>query len=186
MCVETLRTGLVYPRQSIWEVTCLHLLEKWTFSNLSPWKPQECVLKSPEQGLFLQDNWFEGSHAYVYSKNKCFPLYLLENPKTLCWNPQKRDRFSQTINLRGHMPTFTWKMNIFQSISLETPKMCVETLRTGFIFPDDWCEGSLHQPINLHIEKWINFTIVVPVVKYHLRKILFPYLQFSWVHNLLH
>ena len=32
------------------------------------------------------------------------------------------------------MPAFTWKMNIFQSISLETPKMCVEILRTGLFF----------------------------------------------------
>ena len=32
------------------------------------------------------------------------------------------------------MPRFTEKMNVFPSISLETPEMCVETLTTGLIF----------------------------------------------------
>ena len=40
------------------------------------------------------------------------------------------------------MPRFTLKMNVFPSISIETPKMCVETLRTVLIFPDDRFEGS--------------------------------------------
>ena len=34
---------------------------------------------------------------------------------------QNRARFSETIDLRGHMPSFTWKMNIFPYISLEIP-----------------------------------------------------------------
>ena len=29
--------------------------------------------------------------------------------------------FSKRIDLRGHMPRFTLKMNVFPSISLETP-----------------------------------------------------------------
>ena len=32
------------------------------------------------------------------------------------------------------MPRFTLKMNIFPSISLETPQMSVETLRTVLVF----------------------------------------------------
>ena len=40
MCVETLRTGLVFP----------------------------------------DDDQFEGSHAYVYSKNECFPSISLKTP----------------------------------------------------------------------------------------------------------
>ena len=32
------------------------------------------------------------------------------------------------------MPRFTLKMNIFPPMSLETPEMCVETLRTGIVF----------------------------------------------------
>ena len=38
------------------------------------------------------------------------------------------------MDLRGHMPRFTLKMNVFPSISLELPEMYVETVRTGFIF----------------------------------------------------
>ena len=29
--------------------------------------------------------------------------------------------FSETIDVRGHMPRFTQKMNVFPSIPLETP-----------------------------------------------------------------
>ena len=47
--------------------------------------------------------------------------YLLRNPINVCWNPQNSARFFNTINLRGHMPRFTLKMNVFPSISLEIP-----------------------------------------------------------------
>ena len=72
------------------------------FSHLSYWKPHKCELKPSEHGSFFQDNQFEGSCAYVYSKNECFPIYLLGNPINVCWNPQNRTHFSETINLRGH------------------------------------------------------------------------------------
>ena len=108
--------------------------DQWTFSRLSYWKPHKCELKPSEHGSFFQDNQFEGSHAYVYSKIECFPIYLLGNPINVCWNPQNRTHFSETINLRGHMPRFTLKMNISPSISLETPLMCGETLRTWLVF----------------------------------------------------
>ena len=42
--------------------------------------------------------------------------------------------FLKMIDLMGHMPRFTLKMNVFPSVSLELPEMCVETIRTGFIF----------------------------------------------------
>ena len=93
MCVVTIRTGLVFMRQSFWGVTCLGLLE-----------------------------------------NEHFPIYLLRNTINVCWNPQNRARFSKTIDLRGHMPRFTQKMNIFPSISLETSEMCVETIRIELVF----------------------------------------------------
>ena len=63
MYVEILRTVLVFPRRSIWGVTCLGLLEKWMFSHLSSQKPHKCVLKPSEQCSFFQDDWFEVSHA---------------------------------------------------------------------------------------------------------------------------
>ena len=81
MCVETLRTVLISPRRSIWEVICLGLVEKCMFSQL------------------------------------CSVFF-----------------FPETVDLRGHMPRFTPKMNVFQSISIEQ-KMCVETLRTVLISP---------------------------------------------------
>ena len=52
----------------------------------------------------------------------------------MCVKPSEQGLFSETIDLRGHMPSFTLKMNIFPSISLELPEMCVETVRTGFVF----------------------------------------------------
>ena len=135
MCVETLRTVLISPRQSIWGVTCLGLVEKFMFSHVSPWKHHKCVLKPSEQCSFFQDDRFGGSHAWVYLKNECFPVYLLKNPINVCWNPQNSACFSKMIDLRGHMPRCTLKMNVFPSISLQTPSMCVEIPRTVFIFP---------------------------------------------------
>ena len=48
-------------------------------------------------------------------------MYLLWNPINVCWNPQNRAHFSKMIDLSGHMPRFTWKINIFPSIPLEIP-----------------------------------------------------------------
>ena len=67
-------------------------------------------------------------------ENSCFPIFVFGNTINVCWNPQNRVLFSETSNLRGHLPRFTLKMNTFPSISLETPEMCVETLRTGLVF----------------------------------------------------
>ena len=47
---------------------------------------------------------------------------------------KNRDRFSKTIDLSVQMPRFTWKINVYSSISLELPEMCVQTLRTGLRF----------------------------------------------------
>ena len=63
MCVGSIRTGLIFPRQLIWGVTCLGLLKKCPFFHLSPSKCHKCVLKPSAQGLFLWDDQFEGSHA---------------------------------------------------------------------------------------------------------------------------
>ena len=130
MCVETLRTVLDFLRWLLWGVTCLFLVEKWSFYQLCPWKPKKCMLKPSQQGLFFWDNQFKWSHAYVYSKNEHFLIYLLRNPINVCWNPHNRACFAGTIDLRGHMPRFTLKVNIFPSISWETLDKCDETLRT--------------------------------------------------------
>ena len=58
--------------------------DQQTFSHLSPQKTHKCVLKASEQGLFFSDDRFKGSHAYVYSTNEHFPIYLLGNPINVC------------------------------------------------------------------------------------------------------
>ena len=104
------------------------------FSHLSPPKHHKCVFRPSEQCLFFQVDQFEGSHVYVHFKNEHFPIYLLRNPKDVCWNSQNSARFSEMIDLRYHMPRFTQKINIFPSISWKTPEMYVYTLTTVLIF----------------------------------------------------
>ena len=48
-------------------------------------------------------------------------IYTFRNPINVCYNHENRARFSKTINLRGHRPRFTLKVNVFPCISLETP-----------------------------------------------------------------
>ena len=93
---------------------------KWKFFHLSPSKCHKCVLKPSAQGSFFWVDWFEGSHVWVYLKNEHFSIYLLRKARNVCCNHQNRACFSQMIDLRGHMPRFTWKMNIFPSIYLAT------------------------------------------------------------------
>ena len=106
------------------------------FSHLFPEKHHKCVLKPSEQCSFFQDYWFEESHASVYSKNERFTTYVLGKTINVCWNPQNSARFSKTIDLRDHMPRFSWKIHVFPPMSLKTPQMCVETLRTGLVFSE--------------------------------------------------
>ena len=120
--------SLFFLRWSISGVTCLGFLSKWMFSDLSPEKPHKCVLKPSEQCSFFQDIRFEGSHAKVSSKNECFSTYLLRNPINVSWNPQNSAHFSRKIDLRGHMPRFSWKMHVFPAMS--------------FFIWDDRFEGS--------------------------------------------
>ena len=42
--------------------------------------------------------------------------------------------FSETIDLRGHMPRFTLKMNIFPSIFLEPHKCVLKPSEQGLFF----------------------------------------------------
>ena len=63
MCVETIRTEVIFLRWLIWGVTCLGLLEKWTFFHQSTWQLHKWVLELSEKGLFLWDYRFEGSHV---------------------------------------------------------------------------------------------------------------------------
>ena len=53
--------------------------------------------------------------------NVNFLSISLEIAINVCWHHQNRASFSEMIDLRGHMPSFNLKMNVFLSISLETP-----------------------------------------------------------------
>ena len=122
MCVETLRTVLIFPRQLIWGVTYLGLVEKWMFSHLSPQKSHKCVCWNPQnRARFSKTIDLRGYMPRFTLKMNIFPSISLRNPINVCWNPQNRDHFSKTIDLRGHMPRFTLKMNVFPSISLRNP-----------------------------------------------------------------
>ena len=113
---------LVFPRWSIWGVTCLGILSKWTFSHLSHWELPEMCVETLRKGLHFYEMVNLRGHMPRFTlKNECFPIYLLGNIINVCWNPQNRARFSETIDLRGHMPRFILKMNVSPSISLETP-----------------------------------------------------------------
>ena len=68
-------------------------------------------------------------------KNECFPIYLLGNPIHVCWNPQNRSHFSKMIDLMVNCIRLLKNMNVFSSIFLEIQYMCVETLRTGLVYP---------------------------------------------------
>ena len=51
-------------------------------------------------------------------------------------------RFSEMIDLRGHMPMFTLKMNVFPFISLETHEYVFRPSEQCSFFQDNRFEGS--------------------------------------------
>ena len=80
--------------------------------------------------LFVKMIYYKGTTT----EHEQFPMYLLGNPRNMCCNTQNRTQFSKMIDLRGHMPRFTFNMHVFLCIFLETPEMCVATLRAGLTF----------------------------------------------------
>ena len=86
----------------------------------------KCVLKPSEQGPIIEDDWFEGSHALVYSQNEHFPISSLWKPHKLCVESHRTGLvFLRQIDLRGHMPRFTLKINIFPIYLLGNLQKCV-------------------------------------------------------------
>ena len=135
MCVETLRTGLNFPRQSIWGVTCLGFTQKMNVFPSISFETTSMFVETLRTGLDFWDNWFEGSHALLYHKNKHFPIYLLQHPINVWWNPQNRARFSETINLRGHMPSFILNSEHIPIFHLANPiNVCLK--------PHNWARFS--------------------------------------------
>ena len=60
------------------------------------------------------------SYVYIYIYKQCSGMQGLYAQLTRGVH-QNRDHFSKMIDLRGHMPRCTVRMNIFPSISLVTP-----------------------------------------------------------------
>ena len=123
MCVETLTKGLIFPRWLIWEVTCLGLLKNECFPIYllgncinDCWNPQNRV-----HFIFLRWSiWGVRSLSLlkIWTFSHLSQLKTLEN---VCSNPENRAHFSQMIDLRGHMPRFTLKMNTFPIYLLGNP-----------------------------------------------------------------
>ena len=114
----------------------LRFTVKWMFSHLSPWEPHKCVLKPSTQTLFSQDDQFEGSPAYVYLQKECFHYLSPWKPHECMLKPSEQGSliFTRWSSWGVKCLRFTCKMNVFLSISLETPWMYVGTLRTGIVF----------------------------------------------------
>ena len=65
-----------------------------------------------------------------------------EKPINVSCNPQNSARFSETIDLRGHMPRLTLKMDVFP-LSPEKPHKCVSRpSEQCLFFQDNRFEGS--------------------------------------------
>ena len=91
MCVETLRTVLIFLRRSIWGVSCLDLVEKWTFSHLCPWNTRNVCWNPSEQYSFFQDDWFEVVTCKGLTlKMNVFPFISMRKPINVCWKPSEQ------------------------------------------------------------------------------------------------
>ena len=105
------------------------------FPSISLESPEMCVVTIRTGFVFTEMIDLRGHMPRFSWKITCFSIYLLGNIINVCWNPQNMAHFIKMINLKGHMTRFTLKVNVFPSISLESPEMCVETVRTGLVLP---------------------------------------------------
>ena len=87
---------VIFPRQSMWGVTCLGFTQH-----------RSRHMKETINGIQYISCHILFVDA-VSHRSTCDPP-----APHLCWNPQNSARFSETINLRGHMPMFTLKVNVF-------------------------------------------------------------------------
>ena len=131
MCVETLRTGLVFPRWLIWGVTCLGLL----------WKMNVFPSISLETPINVCWNPQKRAHMPRFAlRINVFPSISLD-AKNVSWNHQNRACLSKTINLRG--PAFTLKNEFFPINLLGNAKnMCWNPQNRACFCKDNQFEGS--------------------------------------------
>ena len=122
MCVETLRTGIVFLRWLTRGVTCVGLLKKM---NCVPiyllrnainvgWNPQH-------RARFSEIINFRCHMPRFTWKMNVFPSISLEITRNVCWKHQNRAHFSETIDLRAHMPRLTLKNEYFPIYLLRNP-----------------------------------------------------------------
>ena len=119
------------------------------------WNPQN-------RTLIFQDKQFEGSHTLALLSKWMFSHPSpWESHINVCWNPSEQGLFTQTRSIWGVTCLgFTWKMNIFPSISLETNYMYVETLRYRV-----WSENNLRVTYLDLLWKW---TILPSILRNHI------------------
>ena len=85
MCVETLRTGIIFLKMINFRGHMPRFILKMNVFHLSPWKPHKCVLKPSEQGIiFLKTINLRGHMPRFFLKMNVFPSYLLGNPINVC------------------------------------------------------------------------------------------------------
>ena len=142
MCIDTLRTGLIFLRHSIWGV-CMprFTLKMNVFPSISLETPQMCV-ETLRTGLVFTRHWIWGITCLgLLSKWMFFHLSAWK-PINVCWNPQNRAQFSEMMDLRDHMSRFTLKWMFFHLSPWKPHKCVLKPSEQGSIFWDDQFEGS--------------------------------------------
>ena len=143
MCIDTLRTGLVFLRQSIWGVTCLGLLKKWMFSHLSLWKPINVCWNPQNRARFYETIHLRGHMPRFTSKNKCFPIYLIRIARNVVLKLSEQGSFFWPWLIWG----VTWlglveKWMFFHLCAWKLHKWVLELSEQGLFFQDNRFEGS--------------------------------------------
>ena len=143
MCVETLRTVLVFPRWSIWGITCLGLLEKWMFSHVSSQKPHKCVLKPSEQCLFFPRRSIWGVICLGFTlKMNIFSSFSLETTK-MCVETLRTVLVFPRRSIWGVTYLGLLSQWMFSHLSPEKPHKCVlKPSEQSSFFQDDRFEVS--------------------------------------------
>ena len=145
MCVETLRTGLVFLRWSIWGVTYLGLIEKWKFFHLSPSKCHKCVLKPSEQGSFFWNRLIWGVTCLgLLEKWTFLPSISLEMPEMCVVTIRTGLVFLRWliwgVTCLGLLEK--WMFSFFHQSAWQLHKWVLELSEQGLFLWDDRFEGS--------------------------------------------
>ena len=134
MCVQTLRTGLIFPRRLIWGVTCLGLLKIWTLFPSVSMKTPENVCWNPENRAHFSKTIDLRGHMPRITQKWMFSHLSPSKPQNVCSNPENRAHFSKTIDLKvtclGLLKNECFPIYLLGNLWIN---VC-QTLRTGLIF----------------------------------------------------